>query len=39
MQEALPGILAESCFNVIGQSYAPGGTRRELLAADDAVVE
>src|SRR6516164_724138 len=38
-QKALPGILAESRLNVIGQSYAPGGTRRELLAANDAVVE
>src|SRR5215510_9031128 len=38
-KEALPGILAESRFNVIGQPYAPRSARRELFAANDTIVE
>ena len=38
-QEVFPSILAESRLDVISQPYAPGCPGRELLAANEAIIE
>ena len=38
-QESFAGITVESRLEFVGEPDAPGGTGRDLLASDDAVID